>query len=171
MDANLERTYSKLVANLEDLTKLYRALLDLVRKDKEFLVAAKRDELEQNNQAKEALVSKLRMTDVLRSKYATELATLVGADVESPRLLEIAQKMGGAEGDRLRSIHSALDLLIKRISEINRENDEFAQSALKTLNGALNNIKDTVSGKKTYERKGQMKSGPQQAGNFVRKEV
>ena len=171
MDANLERTYSKLVANLEDLTKLYRALLDLVRKDKEFLVAAKRDELEQNNQAKEALVSKLRMTDVLRSKYATELATLVGADVESPRLLEIAQKMGGTEGDRLRSIHSALDLLIKRISEINRENDEFAQSALKTLNGALNNIKDTVSGKKTYERKGQMKSGPQQAGNFVRKEV
>lgn len=172
MDAVAERAYQKLEANLEELTKIYRQLLDVVRKEKEILVRADRDALEESNLVKEELLYKLRAQDSLRSRYAMDLANLVGADAENPRLLELAQKLAGTPAaDRLRVQHSALDMLITRITAINKENEEYTKSALKSLNGALDNIKEALSGKKTYERKGQYKQGPQVSGNFVSKEA
>lgn len=172
MDATVERAFHKLEANLEELTKIYRSLLDIVRKEKEILIRADRDALDESNKLKEELLFKLRAQDSLRSRYAMDLATMVGADVENPRLLELAQKLAGTPAaDRLRTQHAALDILIKRITDINRDNEEYAKSALSTLNGALDEIKDTLSGKKTYGGKGQYKTGPQVAGNFVSKEA
>lgn len=171
-EAIIERAFQKLEANLEELTKIYRALLESVRKEKELLVAADREALDQNNLLKEELLFRLRAQDSLRSRYAMDLATVLGADVESPRLLELAQKLGNSPAaDRLRTQHSALEMLIKRITEINKENEASARAALNTLNGALGNIKETLSGKNTYERKGHYKAGPQVAGNFVSKEA
>lgn len=172
MDTTVERAFQKLEANLEELTKIYRSLLDIVRKEKDLLLQANREALEESNKLKEELLFKLRAQDSLRSRYAMDLAGLVGADVENPRLLELAQKLAGTPAaDRLRTQHSALDMLIKRITEINKENEEYANSALNTLNGAMNDIKETLTGKKTYERKGGYKTGPQVSGNFVSKEA
>lgn len=172
MDPIAERAYQKLEANLEELTKTYRQLLDVVRKEKEILVLADRDALEVSNLLKEELLYKLKAQDSLRSRYAMDLAALVGADVENPRLLELAQKLAGTPAaDRLRTQHAALDILIQRITSINKENEEHTKSALKSLNGALDNIKDSLGGKKTYERKGQYKQGSQVSGNFVSKEA
>ena len=143
MDAVAERAYQKLEANLEELTKIYRQLLDAVRKEKEILVRADREALEESNLLKEELLYKLRAQDSLRSRYAMDLATIVGADIENPRLLELAQKLAGTPAaDRLRTQHAALD-----------------------------NIKEALSGKKTYESKGKYKQGPQVSGNFVSKEA
>lgn len=172
MDVTIERAYQKLESNLEDLTKLYRSLLDVVRKEKEILLKADREALEENNRIKEDLLFKLRAQDALRARYATDLAALVGGDTENPRLLELAQKIAGTPiSERLRTLHATLDMVIRRITEINKENEEYAKSALKTLNGALNEVKGTISGKSTYERKGQVKNGPHTAGNFVSKEA
>ena len=168
-----ERAFQKLEANLEELTKIYRNLLETVRKEKEILIRADREALNENNQIKEELLYKLRAQDSLRSRYAMDLATIVGGDVENPRLLELAQKLAGlpVAADRLRTQHAALDILIKRITDINKDNEEYAKSALKTLNSAIDNVKETLSGKKTYEKKGGYKSGPQVSGNFVSKEA
>ncbi|MEN0058188.1 MAG: flagellar protein FlgN [Bdellovibrio sp.] len=172
MDATVERAFHKLEANLEELTKIYRSLLDIVRKEKELLLKADREALDDSNKLKEDLLFKLRAQDSLRSRYAMDLATMVGADVENPRLLELAQKLAGTPAaDRLRTQHAALDMLIKRITEINKENEEYTKAALGTLDGALNDIKETLSGKKTYGGKGQYKQGPQVSGNFVSKEA
>lgn len=171
MDATVDRAFQKLEANLEELTKIYRALLDIVRKEKEFLLAADRESLDESNKLKEELLFKLRAQDALRSRYAMDLALMVGGDVENPRLLELAQKLAGTPAsDRLRTQHAALDMLIKRITEINKENEEYTKSALSTLNGALDDVKDTLSGKKVYGGKGQYKAPPV-AGNFVSKEA
>ncbi len=168
----LDQTHVKLVASLEDLVKSYRSLLDLVRKEKDVMISADAIKLDESNQLKESILFKIRAQDSLRSRYATDLAQQVKADAESPRLLEIAKNLGGPKGDRLRSLHAALDMLVKRITEINKDNEEYAKSALKNLGGALNDIKDTLSGgKKTYERKGQYKAGADNAGHFIRKEA
>lgn len=113
-----ERAFQKLEANLEELTKIYRNLLEVVRKEKEILIRADREALEENNQIKEELLYKLRAQDSLRSRYAMDLATIVGGDVENPRLLELAQKLASlpAAADRLRTQHAALDILIRRIT-------------------------------------------------------
>lgn len=171
MDATVEKSANKLVTNLEDITKMYRQLLEIVRKEKELLIAADREKIDENNQAKETLLMKLKLADVSRIRCASDLAAMIGCDSDNPRLLELSHKLGGELGEKLRIQHSALDMLIKRITEINKDNEETAKTALRTLNGALNELKETISGKKTYEKKGQYKMGPQVAGNFVSKEA
>lgn len=171
MEAQIEKTFSKLVSSLDEILALYRQLLDCVRKEKEILILADREQLDENNVLKEELLLKLKLADASRNRAATDLAVMVKGDVENPRLLELAQKLGGAGGDRLRSLHSALEMVINRIVEINRENEEYAQAALKTLNGAMHELKETITGKSTYEKKGGYKMGPNAAGNFVKKEA
>ena len=108
-----QKAYEKLVQNLEDITKNYRLLLDCVRKEKDLLIQNDIEKLNENNQRKEDFILKLKGQDSLRSTFAIELASALGANQSEPRLLELAQKMGGVEGDRLRTIHSALELLTK----------------------------------------------------------
>lgn len=168
-----ERTHTafrKLVTNLDDMTKAYRSFLDVVRKEKDFLLQSEIEKLRDNNSIKESTLTKLKALDGARERYAKDLAHVVGSDTESPRLLDIAQKMAGPNGDQLRNIHATLELLVRRATEINKENERYAQSALKTLDGAMGNIKETLVGKTTYQRQGVLSSDPNKAGNFVRKE-
>ncbi len=172
MDASQEKSYQKLVQNLEELTKLYRQLLDVIRKEKEYLIAVDIEKLEINNTEKENLLSKIRNQDSARERYAREFAHLIGGDSNNPRLLELAKILHGSEAEkRLRSIHSMLEMLVVRVTTLNKDNETYAQSALSTLNGALANVKDTLAGKNTYARKGQMEYGPHKSGNFVKKEA
>lgn len=171
MDAARGTLLQRLTDNLEELTKIYRQLLELVRHERDLLIGADLDGLNKNNETKDALIMKARMADALRIKIAGELSREMGLDPSQPRLLEIARKAGGPEGDRLRSLHAALETLLARTAELNRSNENYAMSALKTLTGALDNLKETIAGKKTYGGKGQYKIGPETTGNFVRKEV
>lgn len=166
----IEGAFRKLTSNLDEMTKSYRMLLDLVRKEKDYLLQSEVDKLRENTSLKENTLTKLKALDGARERYAKDLADLVGGDAERPRLLDIAQKMNGPSGDQLRNIHATLELLVRRASEINRENETYAQSALTSLNGAMGNIKDTLVGKNTYERKGRYASGPDASGNFVSRE-
>ncbi len=171
MEDAKKRAYQKLHTNLEDIVKIYRQLLDVVRKEKDVLIEAKAPLVEETTTQKDQLLAKARGMDALRMRYAEEMAGMVSGDIENPRLLEIAQKLGGEEGVQLRSIHSTLELLIKRITDLNAENEALAKNALKALSGQMTEIKETITGKTTYEKKGQVKLGPATAGNFVSREV
>jgi hypothetical protein len=171
MDAVKEKAFEKLVSNLEDLIKFYLQLLDLARKEKEALIEADANKILELNSQKELHLQKIKLADTLRFKHAKELCVMIKADSENPRLLEIAQKIPGVMGDQLRNLHKTLDMVITRIIEINKDNELLTQKALQALNGTMNNIKETLSGKKTYERKGTYKQGPEQSGNFVSKEI
>lgn len=160
--------YEKMIANLDDMLKYYRQLLDLVRKEKDLLITSNIDHLNENNNTKEQVIIKIKALDATRMTYAIELADAVGADSAQPRLLEIAQKMGGAEGEKLRTMHAALEMVIKRLSEINKNNVVFAETALQTVNAALENFKDTLIGpQKTYQQKGKYKQSSDTAGHLV----
>lgn len=167
-----QRLFEKLSHNLDEMITLYRALLDTVRKEKDFLLNTDIEKLNENNTLKEQILYKIKSIDGLRLNYASELAQLAGADHREPRLLEIAQKMGGAEGDRLRTFHSALEMLTKRVMEINKDNAIYAESALKNVNSAMENIKDTFMGnQKTYQKKGTYQPGSDKSGHLVRREA
>ena len=163
-------SFQKLVANLEDMVKIYRVLLDIVRKEKELLIKADVDNLIENNKTKEACLYKVRGLDSFRERYARELAGIVGADTTQPRLIEIALKIPGERGNKLRGFHSTLELVVTRAQELNRENELYAQSALQTLSGALGEVKETLAPKKTYGPQGKMSNSADKAGHFVRKE-
>jgi len=163
--------YDKLASNLEEILKYYRSLLDCVRKEKELLIAANLEQLNESNAHKEQLTIRIKALDQLRMTYASELAQILQADSVQPRLLELAQKIGGLEGEKLRTMHSALEMVIKRLSDLNKENSVYAQSALKTVGAALENFKDQLSGQKTYQSKGKYKTGAETSGHFVAKKA
>jgi len=163
--------YENLVTNLDELVKQYRLLLDCVRKEKDLLISTDLEKINENTALKEQIIFKIRSLDGLRVNYATELANLLGADSENVRLLELAQKMGGAQGDKLRLFHSTLELIIKRLSDLNAENAKYAESALKNIDTAMNGFKDTLMGQKTYQNKGKYQQGPDKSGHLVSKEA
>lgn len=170
-EQRIESAYKKLASNLDEVTKSYRTLLEIVRTEREILISAQIEKLHENNASKEAALYKLKALDSARERYARELADLLGTDAVTPRLLDLAQKIAGPKGDQLRRVHSTLELLVRRANELNTENSEYARTALGGLNGAIENIKETVAGKKTYERQGKMSAyGPTRTGNFVRRE-
>lgn len=163
--------HDKLIANLEDLLKQYRLLLDCVRKEKDFLIASDIEKLNENNQLKEVLLTKIKALDAIRMTYAIELANHLQADSSQPRLLDLALKMGGAEGERLRVLHAAFEMVIKRLSDLNKENDFFANNALRTVSSALDSFKESVLGQKTYQSQGKYKKQADASGFLVKKEA
>lgn len=171
MDAARETLLQRLTDNLEDLAKFYAGMLELVSRERECLLGADLEGLNKNNEDKETLIRKITLADGLRVKIAEDLCVELGLDARQPRLLEIARKLGGSRGEALKRQHGVLEGLLTRAAENNRSNEEFARNALRTINGAMSELKETIAGKKTYGGKGQYKIGPETTGNFVRKEA
>ncbi|MBK9294366.1 MAG: flagellar export chaperone FlgN [Oligoflexia bacterium] len=123
------------------------------------------------NRAKEAFILKIKALEKIRERYARDLANKVNAPHETPRLLEIAVQMQDPEASKLRAIHATLDLLIKRIKEINADNQELVRSSLQMVNGALGAIRETLQPKPTYAPSGDIKKKEVESGHFVSKDV
>lgn len=170
-EGSLDRIYMKLENNLEEMTKFYRQMLDLLRKEKDLLIAAEIEKIEESNRQKEYILSRLKSLDALRAKYAADLAEQLGLDPLQPRLLEIARKIGGSRADKLRSVHATLEILIKKIPELNRENEQYVQSALAHIKGTIENVKETLSGSVTYKREGYKDKGAEVSGHLVSREA
>lgn len=163
--------YSDLLENLENLVKVYRSLLDVVRREKDILIASKLDELNENNKSKDTMLIRIRSLENQRIKCATDLAKHVGADHESPRLLDIANHCDPKWSDRLRNMHSVLDLLIKRVADVNKQNEELVQAALSNITGAMEAIRDGLKPKPGYGRQGAVANTSVDGGQLVRREV
>jgi flagellar biosynthesis/type III secretory pathway chaperone len=162
--------YQELCDCLENLVKVYRSLLEIVRKEKDILAASQLDELNENNRAKDAMIIRVRSLENSRIKCARDFAAVVGADQESPRLLDIASYCKGEWAVRLHNLHSVLELLVKRVSEVNKQNENLVQSALKNITGAMEAIKDGLQPKSTYARQGQLANSRAENGNIVSRE-
>lgn len=169
MEETTQIVYEKLVASLRDLIRIYRSLLEVVRKEKEILVAASLDELNENNRTKEAMLLKIKGTEQLRSKYVSLIANQ--EKLNEPSLLDLAVHLGGAQGDELRKLHSVLVLLLTRVQEFNKQNEILVNSALETVTGAMRNVREELADKSTYKRGGTIDKELHEAGHLVRREI
>lgn len=168
--------YNNLIQILEEEITVYRHFLDLVRHEYNILMESKLEALIENNKAKDAMITKLKSLERIREKRARDLTIAVGAQAaivnnEPLTLMQLASKLDMAMGDRLRSIHATLELLIKRVKENNQKNEVLVQSALTNIKGALENLKHSLQDKKTYKSEGQVTQAPVASGRLVSKEV
>ncbi len=164
--------YNRLVLTLDELVKHYRSLLVVVRKEKEILISADLDLLNDNNKTKEELILKIKALDSQRVRQAGDLASVLGLTTEDVKLKDLAYYFDGKEGEKLRSIKTVLELLIKRVSDLNQFNEELVKSALSSITGAMKSIKETLSEKTTYKKKGSSSSPTTtRSGQLVRREV
>lgn len=166
----LSESYKNLVEILEEEITVYRHFLDLIRHEHDILIQSKLEELVENNRAKEAMINKLKSLERIREKRVKEIATAIQVKVDVPRLLDVAAGLEMGMGDRLRTIHSTLDLLIKRVKEHNARNEVLVQSALQNIKGALENLKKNLQDKPTYQQEGQIQQSAN-TGRFVSREA
>jgi len=160
-----------LVDVLEEQIKVYRHLLEVVRKEKEILVAANLDDLNETNRSKEAMLLKVRALETQRVRWAMELGQKLGLQGdEHPRLQELARLLSEENSQRLHNIHNVLDLLLRRVQEYNRQNEALVQAALNNITGAMKSIKNTLEEKPTYQKKGEVE-GHTASGQLVSREA
>jgi flagellar biosynthesis/type III secretory pathway chaperone len=170
MNSEVESVYTILCETLDEQIRVYRHLLEVVRKEKEILISANLDDLNENNKSKEAMLLRIKTLETTRIQVASDFAVMLGLPAEQPRLLEMAARMADPHGEQLRTLHAVLDLLLKRIQEYNRQNETLVQSALNNITGAMKAIRDTLQEKPTYQRKGEI-AGATSSGQLVSKEA
>ena len=169
-ESKIRELTGTLTTLLEEQIRVYRHLLECVRKEKDILVSANLDDLNENNRAKEALLLKIRALETQRIAVATELFQGLGLTGEFPRLVEIARHLDSESADKLRNIHSVLELLLRRVQEFNQHNETLVQSALTNITGAMKEIKGTLADKATYQKKGEVDTHTN-AGQIVSREA
>ena len=160
----------KLDSNLDEIIKVYRHLLNVVRKEKEILIAADLDELNLNNRSKEAMLIKARSLEESRQAIVKELAEAEGL-ASDIRLKDLALHFGGAEGERFQKLHSVLNLLLKRVREHNQYNEGLVSSALDTVTGGMQNIRESVGEQRNYKKGGKLNDAQPGSGRLVSKEA
>lgn len=170
MQQHLEK-FEELVTNLKQLIKVHRSLLENLRNEKEILIAADLNDLNENNKAKEKILVKAGELERKRIELVKAFASSIEIKTQDPSLLDLAKNIDFKNGDILRNLHSALVLLLKRVKETNEQNEVLVNSALENVTGAMQSIKQTVAEKPVYEGKGQIKEGAQQSGRLVSREA
>jgi hypothetical protein len=170
MKTESRKAYKGLLTRLRSMIKVYRDLLALVRKEREILISAKLDDLSENNKSKEAMLLKVREMENERIQLARDLAISEQLS-EGTTLLEFARHFDGDIGEELRHVHSVLELLLKRVHELNQQNESLVQSALTTVTGAMDSIRDHVQERVTYEKKGSIDPGRGGSGRLVSREA
>ncbi len=170
MKPESRESYLKLEKTLDELIKVYRHILQVVRKERDILISADLNELNENNKSKELAFLRAKQHEEDRQIAARELAGLEGLSATT-KLVEFARHLDGEAGDRLRSRQSVLELLLKRVRDHNQNNEILVKSALENVTGAIGSIRDQLRDKPTYKKSGGIASRPAESGQLVSKEV
>jgi hypothetical protein len=137
--------------------------MDVVRAEREALVAADLKGIEEATYSKQALVEAIRQAESERIKHTGELALLWKKPLRELTLPAIAIQIQTSHpkvAEQLRSAYNALTILIKRISEQNQDNSALVQSSLAHIHEMKKNILgESVPKSNTYNPKGQKASG------------
>ncbi len=160
----------KIEQQLNELVRVYRHVLEVVRKEREILISANLDDLNENNKAKEAMLIKARQIEDERLATMAELIRHEQLS-ENARLAELARLVGGDLGERFRNLQSVLELLFKRVKEFNAQNELLVKSALDSITGAMGSITNSLKDKGTYKKTGSVETRPADAGQLVSKEA
>ncbi len=164
--------YQELVISLDQLVTVYRHLLDVVRKENEVLVVADVQEIPSINQSKEKMVLKIRELDLKWQASADQLFKTFNIESSAHTLLELSKHYAGEERVKLEQLHSVLNMLVQRISELNKKNEILVQAALSHITGAMNSITLTLNENPTYKNSGNMQSTNKDAqGRLVSREA
>lgn len=166
--------------NLEELQKnlkhqltLYRQLVDLLRVEKEHVVAVKLKEIREATYAKEAILDEIHREEYRRQRWTKEAATALGI-AESELTMEIvAARMGEKDQyEPLISLRNTLVHLVRKAQEMNLDNKRLVESALKDAQALKRNILGISSDQpQVYGPKGNMGSGTRDQARFLSKEA
>lgn len=154
----MEQKFVQIHQCLQKLIGLHRQLLELVRQEREALVAADLNRIQECVFGKEALLDQLRSEEAARMKVIAELSVMMRkpiAELTLTRLILDAQGIRMDLSEQLRSSFNMLQVLIQRITEQNAQNGALVEKSLSHVDQMKQNVLgETVPAATTYGSSG-----------------
>lgn len=170
----MEEPLIQLNQALQRLIGLHRQLLETVRFEREAMVKADLHEIQETTLAKQALVEALQRAENERLRPIGLLAVAWKKSVKELTLTQIIQDIQGRDpkgAETLRTAQNALNILIQRISEQNKDNQEFVEKSIQHIHTMAKNVLgESVPRSNTYTSQGQ-RSNPVHGARLISKEI
>jgi len=167
--------------NLEDLRNnlkhqltLYRQLIDVLRDEKEHLVAVRFKEIRESTYSKEAILDEVHREEFRRLRWVRQAAAFLGVSEKEITMEVVAAKIGGPEQyESLISLRNAILHMVKKAREMNLDNKRLVESALKDAHALKRNILGLSSEQpQVYGPKGSMGNNVRdQSARFLNKDL
>jgi flagellar biosynthesis/type III secretory pathway chaperone len=149
--------------------------MDIVRMEHEALVQADVRGIQEATVAKQAMIEGIQRAETERLKALTELAVQWKRplrDLTLPNIIVAIQSLDPKFTEQLRSAYNALTILIKRITESNKDNQILVERSLENIHNMKKNILgESVPKAGTYSQSGQKVNQTTSGPRFVSKEV
>jgi flagellar biosynthesis/type III secretory pathway chaperone len=164
----------ELQKNLKHQLQLYRQLVDVLRDEKEHLVAVRFKEIREATYAKEALFDEIQREEFRRRCWVKLAAPVLGVNEKEVTMELIASKFGGPElYEPLVSLKNTLIHMVKKAREMNLDNKRLVESALRDAQELKRNILGLSSEQpQVYGPKGSMGANVRdQSARFLNKDL
>lgn len=169
------------IPNLEELQKnlrhqltLYRRLVDLLREEKEHIIAIRLKDVRESTYSKEAILDEIHREEFRRRKWVADAAKFLGIPEKDITMEIVAAKLAPPEQyEGLVSLKLTLLHLVKKARDMNQDCRALVESALKDAQQMKRNILGLSSDQaQTYGPKGSMdNNGREQGARFLSKEA
>ncbi|RZA03990.1 MAG: flagellar protein FlgN [Proteobacteria bacterium] len=173
MDGLILPNLEELQKNLRHQLALYRQLVDLLREEKEHMVAVRTKEVRECTYSKEALLDEIHREEYRRRRWVAEAAAALGLPEKEITIELVATRLAPEQLEAYTSLKSTLVHMIKRAREMNDDNRRLAETALQDLQTMKKNILGLTADKpQTYGAKGTMGTGSRdQSARLLNKEA
>jgi flagellar biosynthesis/type III secretory pathway chaperone len=164
----------ELQKNLKHQLTLYRQLVDVLREEKEHLVAVRFKEIREATYAKEALFDEIQREEFRRRKWVQAAAPVFGVPEKDVTMELIAAKFGGPDNyESLVSLKNTLVVMVKKAREMTLDNKRLVENALRDAQELKKNILGLSSEQpQVYGPKGAMGTNPRdQSARFLNKDL
>ena len=162
--------YQEFAQCLQDLVTVYQHLLATVEEERVALVAFDIPKISEINAKKEALLEKTSNLEKNRRRLASAIQRFFKKPIEATTLLSLAALYDDEKKEYLVTAHKTLDLLLKRLRELNKIVDGLTRSAQKILDTTIRSVNGGGPASTVYGKQGTLDSG-NIPGKFVSKEV
>lgn len=164
----------ELQKNLKHQLSLYRQLVDLLREEREHVIAVRFKEIRECTYSKEALLDEIHREEFRRQRWVREAAGFCQIAEKDFTIEATAERLAEpAQREPLLSLKFALLHLIKKAREMNADNRVLVESALKDAQVLKRNILGLSSDQpQVYGPSGSLgNSARDQSARFLSKEA
>jgi hypothetical protein len=135
-DSRMEQQLNALYSSLHEMVGLHRQLLDLVRVERDALIAADKKLIQETAFSKEALIYSIQIMEKRRRELLESVAIHLRVPTTELTLSQLAMLIQGDDlkrADQFRSILNTLQILVARVQEQNKENSGLVEKTLEHL--------------------------------------
>jgi flagellar biosynthesis/type III secretory pathway chaperone len=167
-NTNMNTLLDNLSEVLKEIVEGYSALIDLLQRERRFIIENSLNELNDCIKQKETVILKLKMLEDSRISITEKLAVFLKSSIVNPVTLSyISDSVAEPYSSTLKDYRSKLLSLTQTIRDVNRENKNFIELSIDTLKESFKFLNDAANPRPIYLSSGVVHSQVQR-GRMVK---